>query len=212
MFKRLFRVLLVSMCCVIPAQADFVPNATLYQIADKSDVLVAGEVLEVRPAVTNAKSTDSTSVFNAKIRVLRAYPAQTITSPTIEVQYRGFAASKVTDSRGRESFLTFTSFALAAPALGVGQHVVLPLDKSTQEGAPWPFSIAEGTNLLVPIALDAPLLQTPTSRLDFLQNELAGAISVGNAGELRRAVDYLFDVEFFSRGEAKNFLTDEILC
>lgn len=207
MTKRLFCLVLALMCLGLPVRAGYVPHASLNQIADKSDVLVAGEVLEVQPVKAVPNSSLKAANTKATVRVLRAYPAEAITSPTIQVEYRTFGPQWQKDAQGR-LFTTDMSFS-ASPSLRVGQRVVLPLNKPAASGA-WPFSIAEGLDLLVPIALRAPSFGAATSRLDFLKNELAGALSSGGAKELRAAVDYLFNVEFYSYGAAGKALPDAI--
>lgn len=208
MTKRFFCLVLTLMCLGLPVRAGFVPHASLNQIADKSDVLVAGEVLEVQPVKAVPNSSLKAANTKATVRVLRAYPAEAITSPTIQVEYRTFGPQWQKDAQGR-LFTTDMSFT-ASPSLRVGQRVVLPLNKPAVAAEAWPFSIAEGLDLLVPIALRAPGFEAATSRLDFLENELAGALAQGDARELRAAVDYLFNVEFYSYGAAGKALPDAI--
>jgi hypothetical protein len=208
MAKRLFCLVLALMCLGLPVRAGFVPHASLNQIADKSDVLVAGEVLEVQPVKAVPNSSITAVNTKATVRVLRAYPAEAITSPTIEVEYRTFGPQWQKDAQGR-LFTTDMSFS-ASPSLRVGQRVVLPLNKPAVAGKAWPFSIAAGLDLLVPVALRAPGFEATTSRLDFLENELAGALAQGDARELRPAIDYLFNVELYSYGAAGKALPDAI--
>lgn len=201
MVKRFLCLVLAAMCFVVlPARAGYVPHATLSQIADKSDVLVAGEVLEVQ-RVAGCSIYWGTPITRAKVRVLRAYPPETIMSPTIQVEYRNAGPQWTKNQIGNLS---------AVPFLIVGQGVVFPLNKPVEAGGAWPFSFEKGLNLMVPIALGAPAFEAATSRLDFLQNELAGALAQGDAGELRAAVDYLFEVEFHSSGAAGKALPDAI--
>jgi len=174
------------------AHAGFVKTVSPGQIAALSDVVATVEVVSVEPiehsqAEIKSAQTDILVRRNwkntrATVRVLRAFPADAFApsekTSLVNIEY---SMRDMEMFHGKDgSFGSFDAAYAAVPILHPNDRVVLPLAKPVAPSLAWTLCPGDGVGLIVP-ALAAPLQNaTPTTRLQFLENEIVNALVNGS--------------------------------